>query len=1071
MKKETLRIPFVQTIASSLFLVLFIILSNNLFGQTTVYIDPSYTGTTQNGTMTFPFKSWNSVTWVNGNTYVQKAGTTFTTPGGLAVMSKSNITIGAYGTGNKPKIISSAASTGKVIDINSSSNIQVNGLEVSSTSNMVAAIIITGTGAGNNLINNCILHDVQWGIRVLTTAPGNRILNTEVFNTQDDGIYIKDTPDIEIGYCNIYNVNLKYFVNPDQSYSPGDNIQIASTNSHNFYVHHNTLDHSTTGNKFCFIAWGNNYSGIFEHNTMIGNPNKSVSCMYLSPTTGTVTTRYNSFIDGNYGIYSYVANFQVYYNEFINSRIAISVLNNYHLQAENNVFYNSTVNNISSLSGSTVVSKNNIFYLNGSAKAYSTNGAITSNNNVFNVQSTGFINGHSTLASWRSASGQDMNSMVANPSFVNPASHNFTLQPNSPCINTGNLCGYNQDYFGNNVPQGSTADIGYHEFTTSSNNNQAPVIQSQTFSLLENSSNGTVVGQVVASDPDAGQTITYTITGGNTGNAFTISPTTGILSVATSQTLNYESNPTFNLQVTVLDNMNLSTSATIVVNLQDVNENPIINDQGFNVNENTPNGSAIGTIVATDPDNGQQLTYSITSGNINNTFALNASTGALTVSNNQLINYETNSQFQLTVKVQDNGAGMLSDFGIVTINTINVNEAPIVANQNFSVNSASPNGTNVGQVIASDPDNNQVLGYSIISGNYNNAFIINSNTGIISINNSVGLSGIGSFSLGIRVSDNGAPQLSSNCVVTITVTSSGNSAPVIQAQAFSVNENSSNGTVLGQVVATDPNSGQILSYSIISGNTAGAFYLSTQGLLSVVNSSALNFEGQPTFNLVVKVTDNGNPQLSAQNNITISVLDINEAPFVIANQRFDVLTTVPEGYEIGIVLSDDQDFNQTVHYAIIGGNAHSAFAINQFTGMLTVANADALKKLSNRTINLDIQVTDNGTPSLSSSNTVQIRVIRRKNEIISYTGMDVIENSCKVYPNPSNDGNFTLEIEQQDETQMTLKVTDINGSIIYTTASQFTGNQKLNLSHLPKGIYLLQVINGGSSEIKKLIIQ
>jgi hypothetical protein len=1070
MKKESLRILLVQSIASSLFLILFIILASNSFGQTTVYIDPSYTGSTQNGTMANPYKSWNSVNWVNGNTYLQKAGTTFNTSGGLSLSSKSNITIGAYGTGIKPKIISSAASTSKVITITSSSNIQVNGLEVSSTSNMVAAVIISGTGAGNNLINNCVLHDVQWGIRILTTSAGNRILNCEVFNTQDDGIYIKDTPDIEIGYCNIYNVNLKYFVNPDQSYSPGDNIQIASTNSHNFYIHHNTLDHSTTGNKFCFIAWGNNYTGILEYNTMIGHPNKSVSCMYLSPTTGSVTARYNSFIDGNYGVYSYVSNFQVYYNEFINSRIAISVLTDYHLLAENNVFYNSTANNISALSGSTVISKNNIFYLSGTAKAYSTSGSLTSNYNVFNVQSTGFINGHSTLSAWRSASGQDMNSMVANPNFVNPAENNFSLQPNSPCINAGTLCGYNQDYFGNNVPQGSSSDVGYHEFT-SSTNNQPPVIQNQTFSVNENIANGTVVGQVIATDPDAGQTITYSITGGNTGSAFSINSTTGIISVANSQYLDFESNPTFNLQISVLDNLGLSSSATVVVNLQDVNENPIINDQGFNINENMPNGGAVGIVIASDPDNGQQLTYSITNGNLNNTFALNSTTGALTVNNNQLINFETNSQFQLTVKVQDNGAGMLSDYGTITVNILDVNEAPIVANQNFSVSSSATNGTSVGQVIASDPDVNQVLAYYIISGNQNNTFFLNSNTGIISINNSVGLSGTSSFSLGITVNDNGSPQLSSNCIVTITVTSSANSAPVIQAQSFSIQENSANGTVLGQVVASDPDSGQTLAYTILSGNTSGAFYLTSQGVLGVSNSSVLNFEVQSSYILVVRVTDNGNPQLSSQNNITVSVIDINEAPIVVAGQSFDVLTTAQNGHEVGLVLSEDEDVNQTVQYAIIGGNSHDAFAIDQFTGMLTVANSDALKKLSNKSVKLNIQVTDNGTPSLHSSDIVNIRVFRRKNAVINFAGDEMAAKSCNIYPNPSNNGNFTIEMDLEEETLMALKVTDINGSILYTTTAYYSSNHELNLSHLPKGIYLLQIIKEGSSDIKKLIIQ
>ncbi len=62
--------------------------------------------------------------------------------------------------------------------------------------------------------------------------------------------------------------------------------------------------------------------------------------------------------------------------------------------------------------------------------------------------------------------------------------------------------------------------------------NQAPVIAAQTLTAIAGSANGTVVGSVQAHDPDAGQVLTYSITGGNTNSAFAINPTTGKITVA-----------------------------------------------------------------------------------------------------------------------------------------------------------------------------------------------------------------------------------------------------------------------------------------------------------------------------------------------------------------------------------------------------------------------------------------------------------------------------------------------------------------------------------------------------------
>ena len=49
-----------------------------------------------------------------------------------------------------------------------------------------------------------------------------------------------------------------------------------------------------------------------------------------------------------------------------------------------------------------------------------------------------------------------------------------------------------------------------------------PAVTASAFSIDENSADNTVVGTVVANDQDIGDTLSYAITAGNTGGAFSI---------------------------------------------------------------------------------------------------------------------------------------------------------------------------------------------------------------------------------------------------------------------------------------------------------------------------------------------------------------------------------------------------------------------------------------------------------------------------------------------------------------------------------------------------------------------
>ena len=72
-------------------------------------------------------------------------------------------------------------------------------------------------------------------------------------------------------------------------------------------------------------------------------------------------------------------------------------------------------------------------------------------------------------------------------------------------------------------------------------------------------------------------TITYSITSGNSGGAFTINSTTGKITL--TKPLDYETAPSYSLEITATDNGNSDNTtnkntATITINVQDINESP-----------------------------------------------------------------------------------------------------------------------------------------------------------------------------------------------------------------------------------------------------------------------------------------------------------------------------------------------------------------------------------------------------------------------------------------------------------------------------------------------------------------
>ena len=79
----------------------------------------------------------------------------------------------------------------------------------------------------------------------------------------------------------------------------------------------------------------------------------------------------------------------------------------------------------------------------------------------------------------------------------------------------------------------------------------------------------------------------------------------------------------------------------------------------------------------------------------------------------------------------------------------------------------------------------------------------------------------------------------------------------------------------------------------------------------------------------------------------------------------------------------------------------------------------------------------------------------------------------KLYPNPNN-GNFTLEIETNDNNSATLEIMNLCGQLIYRR--QFSQERKamcneINLTNAAKGMYIVKMQTKNNSFVRKLIIE
>ncbi|QDT97380.1 cadherin domain-containing protein [Gimesia aquarii] len=333
-----------------------------------------------------------------------------------------------------------------------------------------------------------------------------------------------------------------------------------------------------------------------------------------------------------------------------------------------------------------------------------------------------------------------------------------------------------------------------------------------------------------------------------------------------------------------------------------VNTPPVVNNQLFDIDENTSNSTSLGTIVSTDPDvPPDSLAFSVTGGTGQTAFAVSTS-GEITVADESQLDFETTTSFDLEILVTDSAGATDTATITIDLNPLNDN-APVAANQIRSVDENAINGTNVGAVIVATDDDlpGDTLTFSETGGTGAAAFDITSDGQIVVADQSLlDFETNPTFTLDILVDDNAG--LTTPATITIDLNPLNDNAPVVANQIRSVDENAINGTNVGAViVATDDDlPGDTLTFSETGGTGSAAFDITSDGQIVVADQSLLDFETNPTFTLDILVDDNAG--LTTPATITINLNDLVETLVVdSADWSVNDITLVRDGSQLRVL--------------------------------------------------------------------------------------------------------------------------------------------------------------------------
>ncbi|XP_033922545.1 protocadherin gamma-A9 isoform X7 [Melopsittacus undulatus] len=435
----------------------------------------------------------------------------------------------------------------------------------------------------------------------------------------------------------------------------------------------------------------------------------------------------------------------------------------------------------------------------------------------------------------------------------------------------------------------------------------------------------------------------------------------------------------------------------IEVEITDINDNaPSFRqaEKDLRMSETTAPGSRFLLAEAYDPDSGtNSLQHYELSGDEH--FSLTVQEGPGGSQRPELVltkalDREEAAFHELVLKAIDGGEPERTGTARIRVAVLDANDnAPVFSQEEYTVRVAEdvPVGSVLVTLTASDADEglNGHVKYIFhkISDRASELFHLDSETGEISLKDSLDFEKLSIHELQVQALDGG--ELFDTAKVVITVTDVNDNAPEISVRSAlrEISEDTPPGTVVALLHVQDRDSGQNgqVRCSLDEGvpfrlqSSQGSYY-------RVVTSWELDREKVSEYNLTVQAVDGGSPALQSSAVLALGVLDVNDNAPVFAEPRYRA--RLAENNAAGALLltvrASDADWGQNarVRYRLPEGRVRgsplsSYVSVQAETGALYALRSFDYEEV--REVRLWVWAEDGGAPALSSNVSVLLEIV------------------------------------------------------------------------------------------------
>ncbi|MEM7111123.1 MAG: cadherin domain-containing protein [Chloroflexota bacterium] len=276
--------------------------------------------------------------------------------------------------------------------------------------------------------------------------------------------------------------------------------------------------------------------------------------------------------------------------------------------------------------------------------------------------------------------------------------------------------------------------------------------------------------------------------------------------------------------------------------------------------------------------------------------------------------------------------------------TMEFNATPTdIGLDNNSVDENEAVGTGVGALSTTDLDTGDSHTYALVSGtgdDDNGSFTLDGNQ--VETAETFDFESKNSYTIRVRTTDDGGLNGSFEKQLTITVNDVNDAPTDLALDNSSVAENAPVDTLVGSLSSTDQDSSDSHSYALVAGtgdDDNGSFTIDgTQ----IKTSAIFDFEAKSSYTVRVRTTDNGTPNLSFEKQLTITIIDVNEAP-VAQDDTVDPLVKVlvgTEAYNIDVLANDSDPENDSLTVASVTQPAAGSTSDNDSDVSFTAPNSN-----------------------------------------------------------------------------------------------------------------------------------